>query len=190
MVVIYSKSRISNQLPKAWSGSFSITLILVSAKYYTRSRPYHSPSQGAVGTHNTPARRFIKALSNGAERAKRAYNAGGPDELSSLHNNHMTILHSSLHKYILAVHDLHCIPRYISTYIHIVRAYNRGVRHWRTRFRIYRKISRFQQRFQISADSAKDFKISAKISDFLRISRFQRRFQISRGFLQRFQDFT
>ena len=30
-------------------------------------------SQGAVGTHNTPARRFIKALSNGAERAKRAY---------------------------------------------------------------------------------------------------------------------
>ena len=45
----------------------------------------------------------------------------------------------------------------------------RGVRHCRkerTRFRIYRKISRFQQRFQISADSAKDFKISAKISDF------------------------
>ena len=44
----------------------------------------------------------------GAERA-----GGG---LSSLRNNHMTILHSSLHKYILAVHDLHCIPRYISTY--------------------------------------------------------------------------
>ena len=41
---------------------------------------------------------------------------GGPDMLSSLRNNHMTILHSSLHKYILAVHDLHCIPRYISTY--------------------------------------------------------------------------
>ena len=41
---------------------------------------------------------------------------GGPDKLSSLRNNHMTILHSSLHKYILAVHDLHCIPRYISTY--------------------------------------------------------------------------
>ena len=41
---------------------------------------------------------------------------GGPDKLSSLCNNHMTILHSSLHKYILAVHDLHCIPRYISTY--------------------------------------------------------------------------
>ena len=40
----------------------------------------------------------------------------GPDKLSSLRNNHMTILHSSLHKYILAVHDLHCIPRYISTY--------------------------------------------------------------------------
>ena len=36
--------------------------------------------------------------------------------LSSLRNNHMTLLHSSLHKYILAVHDLHCIPRYISTY--------------------------------------------------------------------------
>ena len=38
--------------------------------------------------------------------------------LSSLRNNHMTILHSSLHKYniILTVHDLHCIPRYISTY--------------------------------------------------------------------------
>ena len=35
---------------------------------------------------------------------------GGPDMLSSLRNNHMTILH------ILAVHDLHCIPRYISTY--------------------------------------------------------------------------
>ena len=49
---------------------------------------------------------------------------GGPDMLSSLRNNHMTILHSSLHKYILAVHDLHCIPRYISIYIHIVRAYN------------------------------------------------------------------
>ena len=31
----------------------------------------------------------------------------------STSNNHMTILHSSLHKYILAVHDLHCIPRYI-----------------------------------------------------------------------------
>ena len=46
---------------------------------------------------------------------------GGPDMLSSLRNNHMTILHSSLHKYnILAVHDLHCIPKYI----HIVRAYN------------------------------------------------------------------
>ena len=41
---------------------------------------------------------------------------GGPDRLSSLRNNHMTILHSSLHKYILTVHDLHCIPRYISTY--------------------------------------------------------------------------
>ena len=38
---------------------------------------------------------------------------GGPDMLSSLRNNHMTILHSSLHKYILAVH---CIPRYTSTY--------------------------------------------------------------------------
>ena len=25
---------------------------------------------------------------------------GGPDKLSSLRNNHMTILHSSLHKYI------------------------------------------------------------------------------------------
>ena len=47
---------------------------------------------------------------------------GGPDKLSSLRNNHMTISHSSLHKYILAVHDLHCIPRY--KYIHIVRAYN------------------------------------------------------------------
>ena len=32
---------------------------------------------------------------------------GGPDKLSSLRNSHMTILHSSLHKY-----------------IHIVRAYN------------------------------------------------------------------
>ena len=41
---------------------------------------------------------------------------GGPDKLSSLRNNHMTSLHSSLHKYIHAVHDLHCIPRYISTY--------------------------------------------------------------------------
>ena len=39
---------------------------------------------------------------------------GGPDMLSSLRNNHMTVLHSSLHKYILAVHDLHC--GYISTY--------------------------------------------------------------------------
>ena len=43
-------------------------------------------------------------------------NEARPDMLSSLRNNHMTILHSSLHKYILAVHDLHCIPRYISTY--------------------------------------------------------------------------
>ena len=42
---------------------------------------------------------------------------GGPDKLSSLRNNHMTILHSSLHMYIHAVHDLHCIPRY-------------NVRHW------------------------------------------------------------
>ena len=41
---------------------------------------------------------------------------GGPDMLSSLRNNHMTILHSSLHKYILAVRDLHCISSYISTY--------------------------------------------------------------------------
>ena len=49
---------------------------------------------------------------------------------------------------------------------------------------IQQKISRFQQRFQISADSAKDFKISVKIS------RFHRRFQISRGFLLRFQDFS
>ena len=45
-----------------------------------------------------------------------AWDQGGPDELSSLRNNHMTILHSSLHMYIHAVHDLHCIPRYISTY--------------------------------------------------------------------------
>ena len=71
----------------------------------------------------------------------------------------------------------------------------RGVRHCRkerTRFRIYRKISRFQQRFQISADSAKDFKISAKISDFseyfkisAKISGFQdfsEDFKISRDF--------
>ena len=41
---------------------------------------------------------------------------GGPDKLLSLRNNHMTILHSSLYKYICAVHDLHCILRYISTY--------------------------------------------------------------------------
>ena len=41
---------------------------------------------------------------------------GGPDKLSSLRNNHVTILHSSLHKYIHAVHDLHCILRFISTY--------------------------------------------------------------------------
>ena len=38
---------------------------------------------------------------------------GGPDKLSSLRNNHMTILHSSLHKYIHAVHDLHGILRFI-----------------------------------------------------------------------------
>ena len=50
----------------------------------------------------------------------RALRAGGPDKLSSLRNNHKTILHSSLHKYILAVHDLHCIPRYISTYTEYV----------------------------------------------------------------------
>ena len=80
----------------------------------------------------------------------------------------------------------------------------RGVRHCRkerTRFlRIYRKISRFQQRFQISADSAKDFKISAKISDFIedfkisaKISDFARisaeisRFHVISGEISRFQ---
>ena len=64
---------------------------------------------------------FAAAYYASAESAARAARAivrgqGGPDMLSSLRNNHMTILHSSLHKYILAVHDLHCIPRYISTY--------------------------------------------------------------------------
>ena len=52
-------------------------------------------------------------------RKSRVESRGGPDKLSSLRNNHMTILHSSLHKYILAVHDLHCIPRYISFFIFI-----------------------------------------------------------------------
>ena len=33
-------------------------------------------------------------------------------------NNHMTILHSSFHKYVHIVHDLHCILRYISI-IHV-----------------------------------------------------------------------
>ena len=38
------------------------------------------------------------------------------DKVLKLRNNQMTILHSSLHKYIHAVHDLHCILRYVSTY--------------------------------------------------------------------------
>ena len=41
----------------------------------------------------------------------------------------------------------------------------------------------YNTNFKISADSAKDFKIVAKISDY------SEGFKISRGFLQRFQDF-
>ena len=79
------------------------------------------------------------------------------------------------------------------------RPSSRGVRHCRkerTRFRIYRKISRFQQRFQISADSAKDFKISAKISDFsedfkisAKISDFSEDFKISPKISRFHEDF-
>ena len=41
---------------------------------------------------------------------------GGTDKLSKLRNYHMTILHSSLHKYIHIVRELHCILRYICIY--------------------------------------------------------------------------
>ena len=84
----------------------------------------------------------------------------------------------------------------------------RGVRHCRkerTRFRIYRqisadsakdfkisaKISDFSEDFKISAkisDFSEDFKISAKISDFARISAEISRFHVISGEISRFQD--
>ena len=42
--------------------------------------------------------------------------AGGVRQAFVVANYHMTILHSSLHKYIHIVHELHCILRYICIY--------------------------------------------------------------------------
>ena len=42
--------------------------------------------------------------------------AGGVRQAFVVVNYHMTILHSSLHKYIHIVHELHCILRYICIY--------------------------------------------------------------------------
>ena len=84
-------------------------LLLILNICGVHSRPYHSYAKLHVVSSDTGGPAMVHV--SGASTTQ-----GGPDKLSSLRNNHMTILHSSLHKYILAVHDLHCIPRYISTY--------------------------------------------------------------------------
>ena len=52
----------------------------------------------------------------GACRTSSGLTPGGGGVRQALRNYHMTILHSSLHKYIHIVRELHCILRYICIY--------------------------------------------------------------------------
>ena len=81
--------------------------------YQTQARLEHNASYRHTHLQQLATNRQRRLES---EMAEESYTPGGVQQAFVVANYHMTILHSSLHKYIHIVHELHCILRYICIY--------------------------------------------------------------------------